>query len=142
MRPIVSAILMTFLVTTPAWANIGRIKSASGGTYVERAGGRTIIQPGFIMEKGDVIVTPAKGRFGATFVDNCRIAAAPNSRITIRSFEYNDTTQSGVFSVDIAKGTVAIVGGLIAKSGPSAMRVKTPKALFAVRGARIVVRVK
>ncbi|MEQ1547339.1 MAG: hypothetical protein ABL918_01675 [Chakrabartia sp.] len=142
MRPFLIGTMLAFLAVTPAWANVGRIKSASGGAYIERVGQRIAIKPGFVLEKGDVIITPVKGRAGMTFVDNCRLAAGPNSRITISNFDYNDTTHSGVFVADIAKGTVAIVGGLIAKSAPNAMRVKTPKALFAVRGARIVVRVK
>jgi hypothetical protein len=142
MRRWIIATAIALVSASPAWANIGRIKSASGGAFVERAGKVMGIKPGFVILPGDALVTPAKGKIGVTFVDNCRIAAGPNSRIVIKAFDYNDTTQTGRFVTEIAKGTFAIVGGLIAKSGPSAMQVRTPKALFAVRGARIVVRVR
>jgi hypothetical protein len=142
MRPWIIISLAALLIATPAWASVGRVKSASGGTYVERGGKRLDVQPGFVIEPGDVMVTPAKGRVGMTFVDNCRMAAGPNSRVVIRTFDYNDTTQRGRFVTEVSRGAVAIVSGLIAKSGPDAMRVKTPTALLAVRGARMVVRVK
>jgi hypothetical protein len=142
MRRWIIVSLAALLVATPAWANIGRVKSASGGTYVERDGKRLEVQPGFVLEPGDTLITPAKGRVGMTFVDNCRMAAGPNSRLVIRTFDYNDTTQRGRFVAEVSKGAVAIISGLIAKSGPDAMRVKTPTALMAVRGARMVVRVR
>lgn len=142
MRFWIVAALYALLAITPAYANIGRVKSSSGGALVERGGEKIVLKPGVVIETGDTIVTPVKGRLGMTFVDNTRLAAGPGSRITIRTFDYDDTTQRGRFLADIAKGQVAIISGLIARSGPDAMQIRTPKSLFAVRGARIVVRVK
>jgi hypothetical protein len=136
------SLLALSLLASPAWANIGRVKSASGGTVIERAGKRLAVAPGFVVLVGDIISTPARGRVGITFVDNCRLSAGPGSRVTLSQFEFDDTTQSGQFRADIRKGSVAIIGGSIARSGKKAMLVRTPTSLFAVRGARIVVTVR
>ena len=142
MRFWIVAALSATILATPVFANIGRIKSTTGSAFAERAGQRLPLKSGLVIELGDTIVTGSSGRMGMTFIDNSRMAAGPNSRIIIRTFDFNDTTQRGRFLTEIDKGQVAIVSGLIARSGPDAMQVKTPKSLFAVRGARIVVRVK
>lgn len=100
------------------------------------------VRPGFVIETGDTLVTGARGRAGATFVDNTRLSAGPGTRITFRVFDYNDTTQSGRFVSALKKGTVAIVTGRIARNDPQAMRVETPKNIFVLRRARAVLDVK
>ncbi len=42
---------------------------------------------------------------------------------------------------DLNKGTLSMVSGDIAKSSPSAMKVKTPDAILGVRGTHFVVQV-
>ena len=142
MRRWLTACLATMLVMMPAWANIGRVKNAMGGARIERGTQRINAAPGIVLEQGDVLITPAKARLGITFIDNARIAIGPNSRVVIRSFVFDDTTHKGIFVAEVTKGQVAIVGGHISKAGKTAMRVKTPRSTFAVRGARIVVTVK
>jgi hypothetical protein len=142
MRRLALAALTALLVAVPVWANIGRVKTLTGTSRIERAGQKLMPTPGFVMEKGDLIVTPAKSMIGITFVDNARIAIGPNSRVLIRAFEFNDTTNHGTFVAEVQKGQVAVFGGLISKSDGKAMQIRTPKSVFAVRGSRIVVTVK
>lgn len=130
------------LLVQPAAANIGRVKVASGNAHIERAGARVEIKPGFILEQGDTLITPAKSRIGITFVDNTRISAAPDSRIHIRTFEYNDTTEEGRIQADLLRGSMAVMSGNIPRSGLRAMEVSTKRNIFAIRGARAVIRAK
>ena len=142
MKRWLTACLAAMLVIVPAWANIGRVKNASGGARIERGAQRIVAAPGIVLEKGDVIITPPKARMGITFIDNARLAIGPNSRVVIRAFDFDDTTHKGSFVAEVTKGQVGIIGGQISKSGKTAMQVRTPKSVFAVRGARIVVTVK
>ncbi len=138
---LVFAIFAAF-AAQPAWAGIGRIKRVVGAASVERAGKRVAIQPGFVLERGDTLITGKGGRIGVTFNDNSRFAAGPNSRVSITEFEFDDTTHQGRFLTQVDRGTLAIVSGQIAQSAKDAMRVRTPKALFGVRGRRFVVEVR
>lgn len=120
---------------------IGRIKKVTGTAVVERAGAKLPVKPGFVLEKGDTLVTSKGGRVGVTFNDNTRFAAGPNSRVSIPEFEFDDTTHQGQFTANVDKGAVAIISGLIAHSKKDAMKVRTPSALLGVRGTRFVVEV-
>jgi len=120
---------------------IGRIKGAVGDASIERAGELIKPKPGQILQQSDVLQTGATGRVAATFVDNSRFSAGPNSRIELSMFSYNPTTEEGEFVASVEKGTLAIVSGKIAKSTPDAMKVKLPSAILGVRGTRFVVEV-
>jgi hypothetical protein len=108
---------------------------------VERAGVKMPVTPGFVLEKGDTLLTGKGGRIGVTFNDNTRFAAGPNSRVSIPEFEFDDTTHVGQFLTQVDKGAVAIISGQIAHSAKDAMKVRTPSALLGVRGTRFVVEV-
>jgi len=118
---------------------IGRVKLASGTASVLRAGKPQLIKPGFVLLKGDTLVTGANGRIGITFSDNSRFAAGPNSRIALNEYSFNPTTHDGQFMVDVDRGSLAIISGQIAKKNKNAMRVRTPTSLLGVRGTRFVV---
>ncbi len=142
MRALGTGALLAVVLAQPAWADIGRIKLSSGGASVERDGKLIPVKPGFVIETGDTLVTGARGKAGATFIDNTRLSAGPGTRLTIRAFDYNDTTQQGRFVGVLKKGVVAIISGRIARNDPQAMRVETPKNIYVIRRARVVLNVK
>jgi hypothetical protein len=140
LRIILPALLMAG-TTTQAMADIGRIKLVSGAATVLRGDQTLAATSGLVLEKGDTLVTGKNGRVGVTFNDNSRFAAGPNSRLSVADYAFDDTTHVGKFLARVDKGAVAIVSGLIAKSGKDAMRVATPTSLLGVRGTRFVVEV-
>lgn len=142
MRVIGTGAVLAIALAQPAWADIGRIKLASGAASIERDGKLLLLKPGFVIETGDTLVTGARGKAGVTFIDNTRLSAGPGTRMTFRSFDYNDTTQKGRFVSFLKKGAVAIVSGRIARNDPQAMRVETPKNIYVIRRARVVLNVK
>jgi hypothetical protein len=129
-------------ISTGARADIGRVKLVSGPASVERAGQLLPAVSGMILEKGDRLITGKGGQMGATFYDNTRFAAGPNSRVSIPEYVFDDTTHQGQFLTQVERGSLAVVSGQIAKSAKDAMRVRTPTALLGVRGTRFVVEVK
>jgi hypothetical protein len=139
-RFVLPAVLMAGLAT-PAMADIGRIKIATGGALVERGTQKIPAKPGLVLEQGDTLVTARDGRMGVTFIDNTRFSAGPNSRIRLSEFQFNGTTRRGKFVTNLDRGLLAVVAGQIAKSEKNAMKVQTPTALLGVGRARFVVKV-
>jgi hypothetical protein len=135
--PISSALLA---MASPAFADIGRVKSAAGGATIVRDGKPLEVQPGYILMAGDTIVTGPNGKIGVTFIDNSRLSAGPASRMLIKTFDYNDTTYRGQFTSELTKGTVALVAGRIARMDPSAMRVRAGKHVYLIRSGRVVIK--
>ena len=129
------------LCAESALAEIGRVKSNVGAVSVDRGGRHLMLAPGAQLEPGDVLVTGRDGRMGITFIDGTRFAVGPNSRVTLTSFQYDRTHQTGSFVTSVDRGSLGVVSGLIAKSGHDAMRVRTPTSMLGVRGTRFVVEV-
>ena len=120
---------------------IGRIKGAVGDASIEREGESIKPKPGQVLQQSDVLQTGANGRVAATFVDNSRFSAGPNTRVELSKFAYDPTTEEGEFVTSVEKGSLAIISGKIAKSEPDAMKVKLPSAILGVRGTRFIVEV-
>ena len=97
--------------------------------------------PGLPLRAGDRIVTGKTGRVSLSFVDNTRFAVGPNSDVAVSQFDYDRTRQRGAFVTQVNRGSLAVVSGKIAKSGPDAMKVRTPNSLLGVRGTRFIVEV-
>ena len=129
------------LMTTPAMAEIARVKMATGAASIERNGKLTRAAPGVQLQQGARLVTGKDGRISLTFLDNTRFAVGPNSRVSVSQFRYDRTRQQGEFVTSVDRGSLAIVSGKIAKSKRDAMRVRTPTSLLGVRGTKFIVEV-
>lgn len=138
------ALYLAFLISlnsSPAFAEIARIKSSSGVAMVERGAAHLPAATGQELLAGDTLVTGKGGRISLTFIDNTRFAIGPNSRVAVSKFEYDRTRQQGAFITQVDRGSLAVVSGKIAKSGRDAMKVQTPNSLLGVRGTRFIVEV-
>lgn len=138
------ALCLAFLISlnsSPAFAEIARIKSSSGVAMVERGAAHLPAATGQELLAGDTLVTGKGGRISLTFIDNTRFAIGPNSRVAVSKFEYDRTRQQGAFITQVDRGSLAVVSGKIAKSGRDAMKVQTPNSLLGVRGTRFIVEV-
>ena len=143
-RHAVIAALIAWLVTLlghSAWAEIGQIKNVAGQVFLSRNNVQQPARTGDLIEQADVLTTGPHGSVGITFIDNTRLSAGPNSRIELKQFRFNPTTDEGEFLTDIQHGTLAIVSGQIAKRSPDAMKVKTPTTILGVRGTTFAVKI-
>jgi hypothetical protein len=125
-----------------AWAEIGQIKNVSGQVLLLRNNVQQTAKAGDLLQQADVLTTGANSSVGVTFIDNSRLSAGPNSRIELKQFRFDPTTQNGEFLADMQRGTLAIVSGQIAKGSPDAMKVKTPTTILGVRGTTFAVKVE
>jgi hypothetical protein len=143
-RHAVIAVLIAWFVTLlghSVWAEIGQVKNVAGQVLLSRNNVQQTVKTGDLIEQADVLTTGPNGSVGITFIDNTRFSAGPNSRIELKQFRFNPTTQEGEFLTDMQQGTLAIVSGQIAKRSPDAMKVKTPTTILGVRGTTFAVKV-
>ncbi len=133
--------LFVILFGHSAWAEIGQIKNVTGQVFLSRNNVQQPAKTGDLIEQADVLTTGPNGSVGITFIDNTRFSAGPNSRIELKQFRFNPTTQEGEFLTDMQQGTLAIVSGQIAKRSPDAMKVKTPTTILGVRGTTFAVKI-
>jgi len=125
-----------------AAAEIGQIKNTTGEVFLLRNNNQQPAKAGDLVEQADIITTGANGSVGITLIDSTRLSAGPNSRIELKQFRFNPTTQEGESLTEVRRGTLAIVSGQVAKRSPDAMKVQTPTTILGVRGTRFAVKVE
>jgi hypothetical protein len=138
----VVCVVIALPVDPAAAAEIGQIKNTAGQVFLLRNNNRQPAKPGDIVEPADIVTTGADGSVGITLIDNSRLSAGPNSRIELKQFRFNPTTQEGESVTEVRRGTLAIVSGQIAKGSPDAMKVQTPTTILGVRGTTFAVKVE
>ena len=140
-RRILAVAAVAFLASTPAHAEIARIKSSTGVASIQRGATQIPAAPGVQINPGDRLVTGKDGRMSLSFIDNTRFAVGPNSNVAVNEFQYDRTRQKGTFVTQVDRGSLAVVSGKIAKSDRDAMKVRTPNTLLGVRGTKFIVEV-
>ena len=134
--------LATSLALPPDTGEIGRVKSKLGTAAIERAATPIPASVGQQLMAGDWLVTGKDGQMSVTFVDNTRFAVGPDSRIGLKKFEYDPTTQKGSFIARVERGSIAVVSGRITKGGRDAEQIETPDDTIDVNGTRFIVVVR
>jgi hypothetical protein len=123
-----------------ATTEIGQIKNTAGQVFLMRNNNQQPAKAGDIVEQADIVTTGANGSVGITLIDNSRLSAGPNSRIELKQFRFNPTTQQGESLTEVRRGTLA--SGQIAKQSPEAMKIQTPTTILGVRGTTFAVKVE
>ena len=118
----------------------GTIKVTAGATWIERAGIRTSVVVGDGVREADVLVTSRDGALGVVFIDEMIVALGPNSRLGIEQYSYDPTTRQGSLNAVLLVGTMSMSTGVMAKTKPDAVQVRTPRAMLRVRGTDVVIR--
>ncbi len=131
---------MAASLTAAAEQEIGQVKTEAGKVSVERRGQSQPMAIGDRVYQSDVIVTATDGSVGITFADNSMMSLGPDSRLALDQFQFDTTTNEGVFNSSLQKGTLAVKSGQIVQQTPEAMHIQTPAALLGVRGTEFVVR--
>src|SRR5262249_25262025 len=98
---VVAFALFVTLLGHSAWAQIGQIKNVAGQVSLVRNKVQQPAKTGDLLEQADVLTTGPNGSVGITFIDNTRFSAGPNSRIELKQFNFNPTTQEGEFVTDM-----------------------------------------
>jgi len=146
LRCVLVALGLTLAITAaPAAAQqreqVALVKVVDGSAVVLRADERSELDVGTPIFVADVVETEA-GSVGLTFTDGTRLSIGPNSRVQFTEFQFAPTEGRLAFIIDIFRGTLLYVSGVIAKLNPDAVQVRTPVATVAVRGTRFLAEVE
>jgi hypothetical protein len=135
----VSALMVAGLVQAETVAGV--VKKKAGTVEIVRAGVPVPVEIGTRVQAGDVIKTSTNSGVGLMLKDETRLALGANSQVSLEKFSFDANTYAGSLLVNVNKGTLAMVSGLVARNNPTAAQVKTPTATAAVRGSSFAVEV-
>jgi hypothetical protein len=122
---------------------IGFVKTVTGDALVTTAGKPVKAVAGTPVFVGSVLKTGAKNSsMGVTFKDNQMMSFGPDTELTVDDFLYAPAKGDLKFASSLAKGTLNVISGSIAKLKPDAVTTKTPTGTIGVRGTNYVVKVE
>ena len=146
-RAILCALLAGASLLVPsAWAQAPEpAASARAGTFkqvqgtVSLAGQSGRPAPGDALREGDRLQTGRQSTVTVVLQDGTLLAVGPNSEMDLSQFQFNTTTQDGSALVNLLRGSVRVITGLMTKTQPERFQVRTPTAVVGVRGTDFIV---
>jgi hypothetical protein len=117
---------------------VGQIATLQGGATVTR--GKTAAAALKISDavyRNDVLATGTNAALGVTFDDETTLSLSANARIVVDDFVYEKGAKGNKAVLNVARGTVAFVASLVAKTGD--MTITTPTSTLGIRGTTGVV---
>jgi hypothetical protein len=117
---------------------VGQVATLQGIATVTRGNAApSMLKLSDAIYKKDVLQTGANASLGVTFDDETTLSLTANARIVVNEFVYEEGGKGNTAVFNIARGTVAFVASLVAKTGD--MTISTPTASLGIRGTTGVV---
>jgi hypothetical protein len=124
----------------PAEERAGMLKSVRGDVQLlSGSGGTRTARAGDAVAPIDRVVTGADAAASLVLRDGTTIVVGPSSRLDLKQFHFDATTQDGGLLVSLLRGSLRMITGLIGKSHPDAVRVETQTAVIGIRGTDFIV---
>ncbi len=120
-------------------ARQGTFKTVQGEVTVVRGDVRSAAVVGGPLMTADRVLTGAKSTAALTLKDGTVLSIGPDSSVDLASFQFDPTTQGGNMLVSLARGTLRVITGIIAKVQPEQVKVTTPTTVIGVRGTDFIV---
>jgi hypothetical protein len=117
------------------FANAGVTQFSVGDVSVQRATGSVPLASGSRIESGDQITTGSTGRTQLRFTDGGMVSLQPNSQFKISSYSDAAAGKQDSFLVDLARGGMRALTGLIGKRNRDNYKVTTTTATIGIRGS-------
>ncbi|RYF73284.1 MAG: hypothetical protein EOO22_09220 [Comamonadaceae bacterium] len=123
-----------------AQEHAGFVKNIRGEVRLvdERQAGR-LAQPGDSMSALGSIETDATSAASVVLRDGTVMVVGPSSRLELKHFHFDATTHEGGLLVNLLRGSLRMITGLIGKANPDAVRIDTQTATIGIRGTDFVV---
>lgn len=87
----------------------------------------------------DRIVTGRDAAASVVLRDGTALMVGPSSRLDVKEFHFDATTQDGGMLVSLLRGSLRMITGLIGKTNPDAVRIETQTATIGIRGTDFIV---
>ncbi|MGE5475718.1 MAG: M10 family metallopeptidase C-terminal domain-containing protein [Bacteroidales bacterium] len=117
---------------------IGKFDKVEGTVVVRHAdGSTTVIHPGDLVYKNDVIETKGDGAVGIVFADRSTFALGKSGRMVVDEFVYDGGAKQGSSALSVVHGAFNFASGDLAKIAPGAATVRTPVMTIGIRGTTV-----
>ena len=117
----------------------GTMKIVQGQAQVTDARGERALQPGDAVASADSISTGADSAASVVLRDGTTMVLGANSRVELKNFAYDSTTQEGNVLVSVLRGSMRMLTGLIGKTRPDSIKVMTPTSTIGILGTDFIV---
>ena len=137
--PAASANVARAFVVTPGDGRVGTFKTVQGQITLIRDDTHRAAVVGGSLLPGEKLKTGPDSVAVVTLRDGTVLTLGPDSSLDLAEFDFNSTTHEGSLWVRLARGSLRMVSGLIAKLQPEKVKVTTPTAVIGVRGTDFIV---
>ena len=139
-RALVRALAMSFpagLWPLTGFAQVAAsVDYASPGVMVSSPGGaQRPLAKGQEISSGDTVITGPGARAYLRFIDGQQMAIQPATTMKLQDYRYTDRAQGqGNVAIELARGGLRAITGLIGKARRSDYQISTPTATVGIRG--------
>jgi len=125
---------------SPGEERAGFVKSVEGTVRIIGSANRSrTAEPGDALAPSDRLETGEKGGASVVLRDGTLMMVGPSSQLDLKQFSFDSTTHEGNIFVELLRGSLRMVTGLIGKKNPEAVRVDTQTATIGIRGTDFIV---
>lgn len=137
---LLASLLVLIVGQSQAIAGAGTVLLAKGVVNARGANdtGR-VLSKGSSIEEGDIITTASKSFAVIRMMDNSKLTLKPGTTIAIGKFSLEEGKEEGC--INLVKGGLRTVTGLIGKRKPNSFQVDTPIASIGIRGTDFIARI-
>ena len=134
------ALGLAALVQFPAYAqtptqSVGEVEFARGAGFAQTASQTPrILGRGVALNEGDRLTTAEGASAIVKLNDGTRMTVRPNSELVIEQFKFKESAPDNSFVMQLLRGGLRAITGLIAKGSPDAARLRTSTATIGIRG--------
>jgi hypothetical protein len=141
LKQIAVLLMLAALAPLASAADVGQVKTSSGGVHIVRNGQELAAPAGTAIQQSDRVVTKADGAVGIAFRDNSLLSLGPDSSLDIGLFSFGAKEKPDALEATLNRGSLSAVSGKIVAKSPEAMKIKTPTTILGVRGTEFFVQV-
>ena len=135
-----STIVISVLLSSTSYASSGTVILAKGVVTATGANKSSrVLAKGAAIEEGDIINTANKSFAVIRMLDNTKLTLKPGTTIAIGKFSVEKGKEEGC--INLVKGGLRTVTGLIGKRRPDSFQVDTPIASIGIRGTDFITRI-
>ena len=134
---------LTAALTSPALAQeAGQITNIHGDVRIERGQETLKAQLNGKVNGLDRVVTGSGANVRILMNDKTKLAVGERSSVLISKYAFSPTSNDGGFAINVFRGTLGVVTGLLGGKSSNDMQVITPTTTAGIRGTQFVVEVK
>lgn len=120
---------------------VGHVARVEGPAYVSSRGYTNAAKVGQAIVPGVALSTGAKGRLGVILDDGSVLSFGPHSEFTLDEFRFAPAAGDLQLRAMLARGSLNLIAGDMARLDPDAVAIDTPQGLVRVLGGQLLMKV-